>query len=81
MKFLGSIGLEALVKNIKALFVPVVRTVNGKALDTDITLVASDVGADASGSASSALSEAIIYTDNAVAQKTQVQIITWEADD
>lgn len=61
--------------------VPTSRTVNGKALDADITLSASDVGADASGSASSALASAQTYTDNAVAQKSQVQIITWEADD
>lgn len=27
------------------------------------------------------LATAKTYTDNAVAQKTQVQIITWEADD
>lgn len=31
--------------------------------------------------ASSKLAEANTYTDNAVAQKTQVQFITWEADD
>ncbi len=61
--------------------VPTSRTVNGKALDADITLSASDVGADASGSASSALASAQTYTDNAVAQKSQVQIITWEDDD
>ena len=62
-------------------YTPTSRTVNGKALSDDITLSASDVGADASGSASSALSSAKTYTDNAVAQKTQVQFITWEADD
>ena len=57
------------------------RTVNGKALSGNITLSASDVGADASGSASAALSSAKSYTDTAVAQKTTVQIITWGADD
>lgn len=36
---------------------------------------------DTKGSADSALESAKIYTDNAVAQKSQVQIITWEADD
>lgn len=61
--------------------VPTTRTVNGKALSANITLSASDVGADASGSASSALFSAKTYTDTAVAQKSQVQIITWEADD
>ena len=61
--------------------VPTTRTVNGKALSSDITLSASDVGADASGSASSALSSAKTYIDNSIAKKTQVQIITWEAND
>jgi len=31
--------------------------------------------------ATSKLTEAKTYTDNAVAQKSQVQIITWEEDD
>lgn len=61
--------------------VPTTRTINGKALSSNITLSASDVGADASGSANTALSNANTYTDSAVAQKTQVQIITWGADD
>lgn len=61
--------------------VPTTRTINGKVLNTNITLSASDVGADTSGSASSALASAQTYTDNAVAQKTQVQIITWEDTD
>ena len=43
--------------------VPTSRTVNGKALTGNITLSASDVGADASGSASSALTSAKSYTD------------------
>lgn len=57
------------------------RTINGKALSEDITLSATDIGADVSGSADVALSESKTYTDNAVAQKSQVQIITWEDDD
>lgn len=61
--------------------VPTTRTINGKALSDNITLSAHDVGADEIGSASMALSSANTYTDNAVAQKTQVQIITWGADD
>ena len=36
---------------------------------------------DALGSADTALESANTYTDNAIAQKTQVQIITWGADD
>lgn len=36
---------------------------------------------DIKGSANTALEDAKTYTDNAVAQKSQVQIITWEDDD
>ena len=36
---------------------------------------------DVKGSADTALETAQTYTDNAVAQKSQVQIITWGADD
>lgn len=47
--------------------VPTTRTVNGKALSSNISLTASDVGADASGSASSALASAKTYADEAAA--------------
>lgn len=43
--------------------VPTSRTVNGKALSSNITLDYSDVGADKSGSASSALTSAKVYSD------------------
>lgn len=43
--------------------VPTSRTVNGKALSSNITLDYSDVGADKSGSASSALTSAKAYSD------------------
>lgn len=56
-------------------------TVNSKALSSNITLSASDVGADVSGSASSALSSAKTYTDEQVATKTLVQMIIWGDDD
>ena len=46
--------------------VPTSRTVNGKALSADITLSASDVGADASGAANTALTNANSYTDNRI---------------
>lgn len=36
---------------------------------------------DTAGSAAKALSDAKVYTDSSVAQKTQVQIITWGVDD
>ena len=47
--------------------VPTSRTVNGKALSSNISLTASDVGADASGSASSALASAKSYSDTNLA--------------
>lgn len=47
--------------------VPTSRTVNGKALSTNITLTASDVGADASGAANTALTNAKKYTDDQLA--------------
>ena len=40
-----------------------------------------DSSYDAYGSANAALKTANTYTDNAVAQKSQVQIFIWEADD
>ena len=49
--------------------VPITRTINGKSLAENITLSASDVGADASGSASSALAEAKQYTDTVASGK------------
>lgn len=48
--------------------VPSTRTVNGKALSSNITLSASDVGADASGSANTALTNAKKYTDEEIAE-------------
>ena len=42
------------------------RTVNGKALSGNITLSASDVGADVSGSASTALTNAKAYTNSKI---------------
>lgn len=44
-------------------YVPTTRTVNGKALSTDITLTATDVNADAKGSADGALTSAKSYAD------------------
>lgn len=44
-KYLDNTGLSYLWGKIKALFVPQTRTVNGKALSSDITLTAEDVGA------------------------------------
>lgn len=54
------------------------RMINGKALYTDVTLSASDVGADVSGAAASALTSANAYTDS---KAVAIQFITWGADD
>ena len=43
------------------------RKINNKALSADITLSASDVGADASGAAATALTDAKSYTDTKIA--------------
>lgn len=48
--------------------VPTSRTVNGKALSANITLSASDVGADASGAANTALNTAKSYTDSEISK-------------
>lgn len=45
-------------------YVPTSRTVNGKALSSDITLTATDVNADAEGSADAALASAKSYADS-----------------
>lgn len=44
--------------------VPTSRTINGKALSDNISLSASDVGADASGSANTALTDAKAYANS-----------------
>lgn len=46
--------------------VPTTRTVNGKALSSNVVLSASDVGADAEGSADMALTEAKTYADEKI---------------
>lgn len=48
--------------------VPTNRTINGKSLSGNITLSASDVGADTSGSANTALTNAKTYTDTKINQ-------------
>lgn len=64
-KYLDLNGLSALLDNLKKFFVPSTRTVNGKSLSANISLTASDVNADASGSSSEALASAKAYTDSA----------------
>lgn len=48
--------------------VPSSRTVNGKVLSENITLSASDVGADVSGAANTALTNAKAYTDSEITE-------------
>ena len=85
MRSLGNLGItataeelnyaEGLTSNIQAQLnakVPTSRKVNGKALSSNITLSASDVGADASGSANTALANAKSYTD--------AEIVEWVGD-
>lgn len=52
---------------VKDYAVPMTRTVNGKSLSSDITLSASDIGADASGSAAQALTDAKTYVNGEIA--------------
>ena len=71
MSFLDKNGLSRLWANILVLMdskVSTSRTINSKPLETDITLTASDVGADVAGSAASALSDAKAYSDEKIAE-------------
>lgn len=58
--------------------VPTTRQVNGKALSTDVTLTAGDVGADAEGAANSALEDAKEYTETYVQQYVTESILGGE---
>lgn len=58
--------------------VPASRTVNGKALSTDVTITAGDVGADAEGAANSALEDAKEYTETYVQQYVTESILGGE---
>lgn len=61
--YIGSEGAYYTKAEADAAFVPQTRTVNNKALSSNITLTASDVGADVSGSASTAETNAKNYAD------------------
>lgn len=79
MPFLDKTGLARLWQNISALAeskVPKTRTVNGKSLIQDITLNASDVNADVSGAANTALTAAKAYTDTKVSNLPTTNSIT-----
>ena len=58
----ASVGAAA-ASHTHSNYVPTTRTVNGKALSSDITLTAADVDADAEGSADTALASAKSYAD------------------
>ena len=58
----ASVGAAA-ASHTHSNYVPTTRTVNGKALSSDITLTATDVNADAKGSADTALTSAKSYAD------------------
>ena len=75
-KYVSLSKLSTFLDNLKTIFATKTE-VDGKA-DTSHN---HDASYDIKGSANTALENANTYTDNAVAQKTQVQIVTWEADD
>lgn len=70
MAFLDELGLEHLWSHILGRmngYVQRSTTINGKSLNSNVILAASDVGADSNGSAASALTEAKTYTDTKIA--------------
>lgn len=90
MSFLDETGLERLWTYIIAKLNGLVqsnRTINGKSLETDITLTASDVNADPTGTASEAVDEHNTSDTShedirlLIDTKSQVQIIKWEEND
>lgn len=62
-------------------YVPTTRTVNNKALSSNITLGYSDVGADAAGAAASALTSAKSYTDTEVSGAIDTVTAAYQAAD
>lgn len=62
-------------------YVPKTRTINNKALSSNITLSYSDVGADASGAAASALTSAKSYTDTEVGDAVDTVTAAYKAAD
>lgn len=61
--YIGSEGAYYTKGEADSTFVPQTRTINGKALSSNISLTYSDVGADASGAASTAETNAKNYAD------------------
>lgn len=78
----------AVEKKIPADYVPTSRKVNGKSLNGDIFINATDIGAEESGAAVQALQNAKSYTDEQktileeeISQKAAVEIYIWGAED
>lgn len=76
-KYISLSKLKIFLSNLKewinSNFVSKGITINGKSLNENITLTASDVGADSSGSASTALADAKTYTDKIANTKADIE--------
>lgn len=70
-KYVSISKLSTFLENLKNLF----------ATKEEVSTHNHDSLYDTKGSANTALQSAQTYTDEAIAQKSQVQIITWGADD
>ena len=71
-------AIEAL-ETVAASKVPTSRKINGKALTSDITLSASDVGADASGSAGAVQTNLDTHASNTTLHITATERTNWNA--
>ena len=68
----GNTAVSTQISNALANYVPKTRTINGKALNANITLSASDVGALSSSYANKTISKTVLYTssDTSMGEKT-----------
>ena len=68
----GNTAVSTQISNALANYVPKTRTINGKALNANITLSASDVGALSSSYANKTISKTVLYTssDTSMREKT-----------
>lgn len=80
--------LSQLEDKIPTDYVPSSRTINGKSLNSDISINAEDIGAEKEGAAAKALQDAKAYTNeqnvdisNQIAQKSAVIMRIWGAED
>ena len=79
-KYASLTTLQTFLDNLKNFFAAKSDVDTALASKSDLTHN-HDSKYDAKGSANVALDTSKTYTDNVVSQKTQVQIITWGADD